>query len=106
PFFLLLFRSVKQNLRAVTVVAALVLAMQLVFVDYQVVPSFPYQPLTARWMEVLMPVGLGCIWLTCVLWLFESRPLFPLHDRNWPQVEHLWRLEQAEAASGEVLAHG
>jgi hypothetical protein len=106
PFFLLLFRAFKQSRRAVAVIAVLMLAMQGAFIHYEIGPTWSAHSLTGRWMEALMPVGLGGIWLSCVLWLLDSRSFLPVHDRNWPEVERLQRLDQSEATREEVVAHG
>ena len=40
PFFFLLLRAVKQNIRALASIAVLVLIMHPVFLNYQIVPAF------------------------------------------------------------------
>ena len=82
PFFLLLMRPIKQNPLTLAGVAGLLLVMQLVFMDYQVLPAFLNTPLVHHWMDFLMPFGLGGIWLACYLWQLKRRPLLPQHDRN------------------------
>ena len=105
PFFLLLFRAIKQNLRALSCVAWLVLIMQLVFVAFEVVPAFPEH----SWGEILLAVplsiGLAGIWFVTFLWFLNRRPALPRHDRNWAQIEHLLELDREEGAREESLAH-
>src|SRR5262249_34573088 len=63
PFFLLLFRAVKQNVRSLAAVAALVLLMQILFIVYQIGPALGSQRLIALCLQFLMPLGLGGIWI-------------------------------------------
>jgi hypothetical protein len=106
PFFLLLMRAIKQNVAALGGIAALVVLMQLLFVFYQLVPAFGAQPPLAIAVEVVLPLVMCGVWLFCARWLFNRRPALPLHDRNWPQIKHLWSVEQEEAAREEAIAHG
>ena len=55
PFFLLLFRAVKQDIRVLAWVAGLMLVMQLVFMVYQVAPAFHAAELTQHWMNFWLP---------------------------------------------------
>jgi hypothetical protein len=106
PFSLLLFRAVKQNIRRLAAVAVLVLLMQVFFVAYQLGPSLGAQRVSSHWMEFVMPLGLGGIWLAGSLWLLSRRPLAPIYDRNWPHALYLRDLDEEEAAREEALAHG
>ena len=106
PFFLLLFRAVKQRRHWLGSIAALVLAMQFVFVNYQVWPESAMQPAAGLSIELLLAIGLGGLWLASFLWLIDERPLVPLHDRNLPHAQKLWSHDQAEAARQEAIAHG
>ncbi len=63
PFFLLLMRPVKRNSKAVAWIAGLILFMQLVFMNYQVIPDFPHATVSQHWMALLVPIGIGGIWL-------------------------------------------
>ena len=77
PFVLLLWRSVKESVRALAAIAGLVLVMQLMFQDYQVLPVFHASGWREHWMDVVAPVALGGIWLAAFLWRLEKRPLLP-----------------------------
>jgi hypothetical protein len=105
PFYLLLFRAVKRNVRALATVAALVLVMQFVFVNYQVWPAFGDSPTAAWWIEALVPGGVGGVWLAVVLWLYGQRLPAPLNDRSRHHARELLRMEQRELAREEA-AHG
>jgi len=109
PFFLLLLRAIKHDLRKLAVVAALVLAMQFVFAVYQVVPAFAEPSWIVIWLSLAFLIAIGGAWLACFSWLFSQRPSLPPCDRNWPQVELLWKTDQDESArqeAQEAMAHG
>ena len=59
PFFLLLMRDIKQHLPTLARIAALLLAMHLVYVCYLIMPSFPDTTISEHWMDFLMPFGIG-----------------------------------------------
>ncbi len=105
PFFLLLFRAVKQNARRLASVAVLVLVMQFVFAVYQNGPVFDRDRPSAHWMELVLTLGLGGIWLAAFLWLLDRRPLVLVHDRNWTHALYLRQLDEEEAVREEALVH-
>jgi hypothetical protein len=120
PFFLLLMRPVKRSIRALSAVAALLLAMQLLYVYFQITPSFyaalsaDAQPglvdgvgqlLRAHWMNFAAPIALGGIWLALFLWLLGSRPLIVLRDPHQAAAVRLLRLDEEEAAREKEVDH-
>ena len=75
PFFLLLMRPIKRNSTAVAWIAGLILFMQLVFMYYQIMPGLSADGLAEHWMDLLMPLGIGGIWLAYFLWQLQRQPL-------------------------------
>jgi hypothetical protein len=106
PFFLLLLRDVKRDPRALAQVAGLLLFMQLVFMDYQILPDFPDTTLADHWMDFLAPPGLGGIWLAYFLWQLPRSPMLPAHDPNRAAAAHLHEHDLEEAAREERISHG
>ncbi|HEX5269327.1 MAG TPA: hypothetical protein VFW33_02515 [Gemmataceae bacterium] len=107
PFFLLLQRAVKQTPVALAAVCGLVLFMHQVFLDWQVFPAFLHaNSLAHHWMDFLMPVGLGGLWLAYYLWQLRGRPLVPRHDENRPHALLLRREDLEEAEREAVMTHG
>jgi hypothetical protein len=117
PFFLLLMRRVKQDPRSLAQVAGVILFMQLVFMYFQVLPAFegpawekvlpdfPAESILVHWMDFIMPIGLGGIWLAFFLWQLERYPVLPLHDPNQESAIHLRDIDHEEAARQEELHH-
>jgi hypothetical protein len=106
PFFLLLMRKVKQNSRAVAWIAGLILLMQLVFMHYQTMPGTADGSAAQYALCILVPIGLGGVWLAYFLWQLQRRPLLPTHDYNRQSALHLRHLDEEEAAREEGMAYG
>jgi hypothetical protein len=106
PFFLLLFRDVKREPSAMAAVAGLILLTQLLYSFYKVVPEFPDTALVDHWMDFVMPLGLGGVWLACFLWQLNRLPLVPVHDANREAALYYRRLDEEEALRSQEVAHG
>jgi hypothetical protein len=106
PFLLLLFRAVKQNRARLGSVSVIVFVGQLIFMYYQVMPNFVETNLLRHWMDILLPLGLGGLWIAAFLWLVALRPLVPVHDLNRDQAIRLRQRDLEELARDEVIAHG
>jgi hypothetical protein len=90
PFALLLSRDLKRNFRFLSRIAGLILVMRFVDLFWFVAPEFHKHNLAVSWMDLLLPIALGGIWLAFFIWQLQKRPLLPLRD---PHLE-------------EALAHG
>jgi hypothetical protein len=112
PFFCLLMRNIKRDPRLLGRVAALVFFMHLVFLYFQVMPAVPDVPgapsthISTHWMDFLMPLGIGGIWLAYFLWQLARFPVLPLHDANRDEAARLRESALAEGAREEALHHG
>ena len=102
PFVLLLSRDLKRHARTLSMVAALVIVTRLIDLFWMIAPvaethgGGPLSVILNFWMYLLMPVGLGGLWLAYFAYQLRQRPLLPVND---PGMENL--LEQAaEAAHG------
>jgi hypothetical protein len=90
PFFLLLFRDVKRRKGSLLLVTALVLVMRLVDMYWMVLPAFGGGNVHLTWMNILLPCGLGGIWLAYFGWQLQQMPILPLHDLRMEGVaEHV-----------------
>ena len=82
PFFLLLSRSLKRDIRKLSLVALLLHVMRWVDNWWLVAPAFPAHGFPLHWLDLAAPVAIGGIWV----WLFTGQivkaPLLPVHDAN------------------------
>jgi hypothetical protein len=91
PFVLLLSRDLKRNARRLVMVAIAVIVMRLVDLIWLTGPEFYGGVFRIHWMDVLMPIGLGGLWLAYFAYQLKARPLLPIGDPF---------LEEALAPSG------
>lgn len=91
PFFLLLFRHVKRRTASLMAVALLVLVMRLVDMCWMVIPAFGtlQHPGRMALLALLLPLGIGCVWLAYFTKQLEQLPLLPVNDPRMKEVaEH------------------
>jgi len=77
PFLALLSRSIKRDLRRLSIVAAAVFVARWLDLYWLVAPSLDRPHLTLHWMDVAAAVGLGGLWLWLFARLLASHPLLP-----------------------------
>ena len=80
PFFLLLFRNVKRRTRSLSIVAGLVLVMRLIDMWWMVLPAFGGGNAHITWMNVILPIGMGGVWLSYFTWQLQQLPILPVND--------------------------
>jgi len=80
PFVLLLSRDLKRNGRTVRLVAITILVMRYVDLYWLTGPEFHRGEFTVSWMDLIMPFGIGGIWLWFFAGQLKARPLVPLQD--------------------------
>lgn len=80
PFVLLLSRDLKRNSRRLVVVAVAVIVMRLVDLIWLTGPEFYESAFRIHWMDVLMPIGIGGLWLAYFAYQLKARPLLPIGD--------------------------
>jgi hypothetical protein len=91
PFALLLSRDLKRHSGLLAKVALFVIAMRLVDLIWLVAPTFAAHGAVAgeghpgfvfpiHWMDIVIPIGLGGIWLFLFAQQLRSRSLLPLND--------------------------
>lgn len=80
PFFLLLFRSVKKHVPAITTLAAMLFVMQIVDTYWLVMPSFHQNGVVLSWLDFAAPIGVGGLWVSFFLWRLKAAPLLPQND--------------------------
>lgn len=89
PFALLLSRDLKRNARRLARVAMLLVAIRyldlLFWIAPNALPGFPHG-LRFQWMDIVVPAGIGGIWMAAFVWALRQRPLLALHDQRFEEV--------------------
>lgn len=81
PFAVLLTRRVKQEIRRLAWVAALVLTANLVHLFWLIAPALHPADFTVHWMDFVAPVAVGGLWIAGFVWFVKRAPLMPRNDR-------------------------
>jgi len=94
PFFALLMKAVKKYPHRLVWVAALMFFMRYVDQFWYIMPNFPamaglpatQKHFTYTWLDLVVPVAMGGIWVSAFCSQLRKRPLYPVHDLLWPEV--------------------
>lgn len=79
PTLLLLLRPVKRRLRFLAAVAALVFLLHFVHLYWLVMPIFD-ATFSVHWLDLVLPVGMGLLWLALAVWQILRHPLLPANN--------------------------
>jgi len=89
PFALLLSRDIKRNARRLARVAILLVLIRYLDLLFWIAPnSLPgfEHGVRFQWMDIVVPVGIGGIWMAAFVWALRQRPLLALHDQRFEEV--------------------
>lgn len=73
PLFILLSRPLKRNPRRLVFVAAGVLFMRVVDLFWLVKPTFTPEGFTISWLDIVLFVAFGGIWIGAFFWMLQQR---------------------------------
>jgi len=85
PFCLLLSRAVKREPQMIVKVALGILMVRLVDLFWLIAPEFHVSGISVSWLDVLLPLTLGAVWLGCFVWQLRGRPILPVHDPQFDE---------------------
>ena len=85
PFCLLLSRAVKRQGRMIVKVAVGILIVRLVDLFWLIAPEFHRTGIAVSWMDVVLPLTLGSIWLGCFVWQLRGRAILPVNDPQFDE---------------------
>jgi hypothetical protein len=83
PFVILLGRKFKRNLKMVMGLAVLALVMHFVDLFWIIMPSFYTDGFYFHWMNLVVPVGIGGLWVAFYVRQLPGKSLLPLHDTRF-----------------------
>jgi len=85
PFVLLLSRAVKREPNLIVRVAAWILVVRVVDLFWLIAPEFHPSGISVSWLDVVLPLTLGSLWLGCFVWQLRGRPILPVHDPEFDE---------------------
>jgi hypothetical protein len=102
PFCLLLSRAVKREGQILAAVALGILFARVIDLFWLIAPEFHKNGIAMSWLDLLLPLSLGAIWLGCFVWQLRGRAILPVHDPQFD--ETLGRIIE-RAVDGPSSAH-
>jgi hypothetical protein len=85
PFILLLSRQLKRQAETIVRVAVLLLFARLVDLLWLIAPDLHHDGLSVSWMDIVLPIALGGIWLGAFIWQLRGRAILPVHDPQFDE---------------------
>jgi hypothetical protein len=84
PFFILLMRQLKRKVPVMLWLCAALLVLRILDLFWQSGPSgenpYPTVGQIFSWLDLVLPVGMGGLWVAFFLWLASDRALMPAGD--------------------------
>ena len=88
PFFLLLSQDVKRNAKVLPKIALWLILMRLVDLFWMTRPEFTASAVPS-WLDIVLPIALGGLWLGFFAFNLKQSPLLPLGDPKLAEaIEH------------------
>jgi hypothetical protein len=85
PFVLLLSRAVKRDPSLIVKVAIGILIVRVVDLFWLIAPEFHQTGISVSWLDILLPLSLGSLWLGCFIWQLRGRAILPVHDPEFDE---------------------
>jgi len=85
PFIVLLSRRVKRQPDLLLRVAVGVLVVRLIDLFWLIAPEFHEHGVVVSWLDVVLPLALGAIWVGCFIWQLRGRAILPVHDPEFDE---------------------
>jgi hypothetical protein len=86
PFVVLLSRAAKRERAALVKVAVWILVVRVVDLFWLIAPEFHQQGVSVSWLDVVLPLSLGAVWLGCFFRQLRGRPILPVHDPEFDEI--------------------
>lgn len=83
PFFLLLLRDVKRRTQTLARLCIVLLILNFADLFWMIVPSFHPNGPRFYLLDLILPLGIGGIWLAFYLWTLNSHPFLPARDPDF-----------------------
>ena len=85
PFVVLLSRTVKRAPELLIKVALGMLVLRLVDLFWLIAPEFHENGLVVHWLDIVLPLSMGALWLAAFVWQLRGRPILPVHDPQFDE---------------------
>lgn len=75
PFALLISMRVRNNLRLLAWLGGLIVVVSLVNIYWLVIPAFHPGQFSLSWLDIILPIGMGGVWMSVFLYNLNRRPV-------------------------------
>lgn len=80
PFVILLGRRNKRNIKILLTLATLAIVMRFVDLFWIIIPTFHPDGFYLHWLNIVVPIGIGGIWIALYIRQLKGKSLVVLHD--------------------------
>ena len=60
-------------------------SLRLVDLFWLIAPEFHQNGIVVSWLDVVLPLSLGSLWLGCFVWQLRGRAILPVHDPQFDE---------------------
>jgi hypothetical protein len=85
PLVLLLSRTVKRQADLIGTVAIVILGVRVIDLFWLIAPEFHHAGVSVSWLDVVLPLSLGALWLGCFVQQLRGRAILPIHDPEFDE---------------------
>jgi len=85
PFVVLLSRTVKRQGRLLVRLAIWILCVRLIDLLWLIAPEFHHDGLSVSWLDIVLPIALGGLWLGAFIWQLRGRAILPVNDPQFDE---------------------
>jgi hypothetical protein len=86
PFLLLLSRATKRRGETLFALVAALLFMRAVDLWWLIAPELHRDGIALSWLDLLLPLSFGALWLGGFVWQLRKRAILPVHDPQFDEV--------------------
>lgn len=80
PFFMLMSKTLRRNRQRLALVAVFIFVARWLDLFWQAVPSMPIEGPLLHWLDPVVTLGMGGVWVALFAWNLQRRALLPQHD--------------------------
>ena len=63
-----------------------IVLVRVVDLFWLIAPEFHQQGVSVSWLDVVLPLSLGAVWLGCFFRQLRGRPILPVHDPEFDEI--------------------
>jgi hypothetical protein len=85
PFVVLLSRRMKRQPELLVRVAIGILIVRLIDLFWLIAPEFHQEGIHVSWLDIVLPLTIGALWVGCFIYQLRGRAILPVHDPEFDE---------------------